>query len=115
MGRKPSDTNREIPKSEHQERLISLQEFQTKAGASDTLVIDIRDSFQRRDASVPNIENIVNAPIDDLVKLIKSKKYQDKELLMFDAVGKQVRWVHYYLKRYGYTRFAFLKGGVGHQ
>ena len=40
---------------------------------------------------------------------------QDKELLLFDAVGRQFKWLHYYLKQYDYTRFKFLEGGLGHQ
>ena len=113
MGKNPSATNQIIPESEHQKRLISLQEFQTKADNSDVIVIDVRDSFQRNNHPAPNIKNVTNAPMDNLVKLIKLKKYQDKELLLFDAVGKQVKWLHYYLKDYGYTRFKFLQGGVG--
>ena len=115
MGARPSPRNKIIPKSEHQEHLMSLEEFQAQAAKDDVVVIDVRDPFQRANVPGPNIAGTINAPIDNLVKLIKSKKYQDKELLLYDAVGKQITWVHYYLKYYGYTRYQFLKGGVGHQ
>ncbi len=115
MGRPLSAFNKMISKSEYQSRLASLEEFRSKATDADVIVIDIRSHSQRMNTPSPALEGIRTAPLDDFLKLVTLRKFRDKELLLYDTVGKQVRWLHYYLKEYGYTRFKFLKGGVGHQ
>ena len=80
MGKTISSRNKVIPSSEHQARVISLQEFQAKAGNSDVIVIDIRDSFQRKYMPAPDIKGIINAPIDNLAKLIESRKHAHSAL-----------------------------------
>lgn len=41
-----------------------------------------------------------------------SNQKQDKDLLIFDQVGKQVQWLEYYLMEYGYKNYWFLKDGA---
>ncbi len=113
MGRPLSAFNQMIPESEYQLRLASLEAFRAKAASSDAIVIDVRNHSQRIHMPGPDIVGIKTAPLDDLLKFVRQRKFRDKELLLYDAVGKQVRWLHYYLKEYGYTRFTFLKGGMG--
>ena len=36
----------------------------------------------------------------------------DKQLLIFDAVGKQVRWLQYHLEANGYNNYSFMEKGV---
>ena len=43
---------------------------------------------------------------------VKAKANQDKKLLIFDQVGKQVIWLEYYLIENGYKDYVFLKGGA---
>jgi len=37
---------------------------------------------------------------------------KDKQLVIFDQVGKQVLWLMYYLEDKGYKNYYFLKGGA---
>ena len=43
---------------------------------------------------------------------VQKKVNQDKHLFIFDQVGKQVRWLEYYLVENGYQNYTFLKGGA---
>ena len=51
-------------------------------------------------------------PMDRLVKLLKKGEFKDKQMLIFDAVGKQVRWLQYHLEDNGYSNYYFLNKGV---
>ncbi len=61
-----------------------------------TLVIDIREPFQRaKDPQLPQnkmltIPNVRNIPSDRLVELLKAGQFKGQQLLLTDAVGKQV-------------------------
>lgn len=43
---------------------------------------------------------------------VAKKANQDMTLLIFDQVGKQVKWLQYYLEEYGYENYHFLEGGA---
>mgnify|MGYP003502318962 FL=1 len=44
---------------------------------------------------------------------MKSKgEFKGNQLLIMDAVGKQVEWIQYYLEAGGYTNYYFLDKGV---
>ena len=47
-----------------------------------------------------------------LVSLVKKGEFKNKQLLIFDAVGKQVRWLQYHLEDGGYSDYYFLAKGV---
>ena len=111
MGQTPAPAENIIPKSELKKRMISFSDFKAKASDGNTMAIDIRDSFQRK--VIPDVANLKHIPLDDLLGHLKKKEYQDKQLLILDAVGKQVRWLQYYLEDYGYTNYSFLEKGVG--
>lgn len=110
MGRTPAPKEKIIPKSELSKRMLSFAEFKKAAEAGDVVVIDIRDPFQRK--KIPSINGLRNIPLDRLTKLLQQKEFSGKKLLLLDAVGKQVRWIQYYLVENGYTDYAFLEKGV---
>jgi hypothetical protein len=60
----------------------------------------------------PRIDGIRNIPLDPLLELVTSRIWTEKRLLFFDAVGKQVRWLQYFLESYDYFDYAFLDGGI---
>lgn len=37
---------------------------------------------------------------------------RNKKLLIYDAVGKQVRWLQYLLEKNNVTGYYFMKGGI---
>ena len=93
-----------------EEKRISFDAFKKLADSPNSIVIDIRDSFQRELS--PDLPGIRNIPLDPLLELVSNRVWTEKKLLFFDAVGKQVRWLQYYLMHFGYYDFAFLDGGV---
>lgn len=110
MGKTPASKEKIIPKAELEKKMLNYAEFTAKAGEADTMVVDIRDPFQRKEnLDIPKIRNI---PLDRLIDLLTKKQFQDQQILFFDAVGKQVEWLQYYLMEHGYSNYYFLEDGV---
>jgi rhodanese-related sulfurtransferase len=110
MGETPARRERVLSAKALDRRLLSFEEFERQAGEPNTLVIDIRDPFQRD--VVPRLSSIRAIPLDPLLDLVTSRIWTEKRLLFFDAVGKQVGWLQYFLKAYDYFDYGFLDGGV---
>jgi len=110
MGKTPADKAKIIPKAEFTKHLISAADFKAKAEGANAVVIDVREPIQRKET--PDFKGIRNIPLDRMIELLKKKEFADKDLLVFDAVGKQVDWLQYHLVENGYTNYSFLDGGV---
>jgi len=113
MGKTPAPADKIIPESELKKRMIPLDEFKTKAANANAMVIDIREPVQRK--VIPDIPNLRNIPLDQLLGQLQKKQFADKQLLVLDAVGKQVEWLQYHLEENGYTNYNFLANGVDGQ
>ena len=101
-----------IPKKDFTDLCLTFDDFKAKAKSSNTVVIDARDFIQASE-KLPGFEKVLSIPLDKLIpNIIAKKRMQDKHLLIFDQVGKQVRWLMYYLKKNGYKNFNFLKKGA---
>ena len=113
LGKEIVDPEKQIiPKSEFKKLLIDFATFKEKAASPNAVVIDARDAKQRS-GDLPGLENVKRIPLDKLIKnVINRGVMQNKELLIFDQVGKQVRWLMYSLVDKGYTDFYFLKSGA---
>jgi rhodanese-related sulfurtransferase len=118
LGQTPVSTDKLISKDDLNAHKIGFADFKAKASAKNAMVIDLRDPFQRaKDSSLPQNKNvdmkgIRNIPMDRLVTLIKKGEFKNKQLLIFDAVGKQVRWLQYHLEEGGYSDYFFMAKGV---
>ena len=118
LDKSPVDPNKLISKQDLNARMLSWADFSSQAGAEGTVIVDIRDPFQRaKNATLDQNKNVKlkrvrNIPLDRLTKLLAKGEFKDKQLLIFDAVGKQVRWLQYYLEEGGYSNYAFLEKGV---
>ena len=88
----------------------AYEEFKKKAASPNTVVVDIREPVQRD--VIPQIQGLRNIPSDRMVDLINKGEFKDKQLLILDAVGKQVEWLQYYLEGKGYSNYLFLEKGV---
>lgn len=109
LGETPVPLRRLISEDYFQGRLITLDAFRRKAQAENTVVIDVRDAIQQGTAmSMP----AVHVPLDEFMAKIDSGEYQGKQLLIFDAVGKQVRWLQYILEDRGHKEYFFLRDGI---
>lgn len=110
LNQTPADPGKLISKDALTARMLSFTDFKAKTASEDSVVIDIRDPMQRKvRLDLPKERNI---PLDRFENLLKSGDMKDKELLIYDAVGKQVRWLMYHLEQNGYTNYVFLSGGV---
>jgi len=74
--------------------------------------MDVRDFDQRKGFPV-KIKGIHQLTIDGAVNLLKKGQGIPKtNILAFDNVGKQVRWLQYYFNEFGIKNYFFLKGGA---
>ncbi len=97
-----------ISDAEFNKRLIDFETFKAKAAKPNTMVIDIREGIQSS-GKLPGLEDARVIPLDVIVPNFVSKKAeQDKTLLIFDQNGKQVKWLMYYLRDFGYQNYYFL-------
>lgn len=110
LGKSPAAKEKLISSEMFAKKKIKYAEFKKKAEGQDAVVIDIREPFQRQE--VPDIAKLRNIPSDRLVQLLAAREFKKKQLLITDAVGKQVEWLQYYLENYGYKNYYFLENGV---
>lgn len=110
MGETPARGDRIISAEDFLHHQLGIDAFAYTAANPKAIVIDIRDPFQRETA--PKVKGIRNIPLDALLELVTSRIWTEKRLLFFDAVGKQVRWLQYFLESYGYFDYYFLEDGM---
>lgn len=110
MGKTPADLKDLPPEDDFKSRLLSASEFKAAAAAAGAVVLDIRDLAQRtKKLDIPNVRSI---PLDKILTVLQGGQFKDKDLLVLDAVGKQVEWLNFHLRKNGYSKYRFLKGGV---
>jgi rhodanese-related sulfurtransferase len=113
LGKVVTDPEKQIiPKTEFKKKAVAYADFKEGAASKAGLVIDVRDTIQRS-KDLPGMGKTLKIPLDKFIpNFIEKKKNQDKPLYIFDQVGKQVRWLEYYLVENGYHNYRFLKGGA---
>lgn len=113
LGKQPVDKSKLVSEQEFELHLLDFQQFKLKSQQKHHLVIDVRDNFQRGGAkALTGIKNSKSIPMNRLILLLDGKFGKDDTLLIYDAVGEQVKWLQYYLKDRGYQNYYFLKGGA---
>jgi len=114
LGVSPVNPQRLISKSDFEKRLVAPDKFEAMLADRNVIVVDVRDRFQREGLSLfPGIDQ--QAYLDDKQKLdkyINKAKSENKTLLIYDAAGKQVRWLMYYLEDKELPNYGFMKGGA---
>lgn len=110
MGKTPVPLDKLISQDTLKKRKLNYAAFKKRTENPAAMVVDIREPFQRH--SIPQLKDIRNIPSDRFTALLKQGEFKDKELLIMDAVGKQVQWIQYYLEMNGYTNYYFLDKGV---
>ena len=76
----------------------------------DSLLIDIREPYQR-DILILE-KSTISAPLNKFHHKINLMKASKSTILIYDAVGKQVRWLQYLLEKHGIENYYFMQGGV---
>ena len=110
LGENPADKNKLLTKKQLQAHMLSYAEFKKKA-AEGGVVVDVRDSFQRK-VLILEEYSVKNIPMGKVNRFIRENSKAGKTLLIFDAVGKQVRWLQYFIEKSKIKDYYFLKNGV---
>jgi predicted sulfurtransferase len=103
-----------ISKASFKKHLIDANAFGDRIANTADIVLDVRDRFQREGISI-FVGREHRVSIDNtrrLDKYINKAKREKKALLIYDAAGKQVRWLQYYLVNKGLKSYFFMKGGI---
>lgn len=107
-----SNSNKLISMKEFQAHLLKPRAFLDKAD-DNCIILDIRDSSQRSDRIFAGYEHAVNlADTSQLDKYLAEAKISNKNICIYDAVGKQIRWIQYYFKKNKVKKYYFLEGGA---
>ncbi|MFV2058978.1 MAG: rhodanese-like domain-containing protein [Thiohalomonadales bacterium] len=116
LGQSPVELDKLIAKKHFKSRLLDPDSFSESIlkYRRQSLIIDIRDKFQRAGVGFyPGIERW--AALDDKKKLndyIKKAVRENKTLYIYDEVGKQVRWLQYALEKAGVRNYYFMDRGA---
>lgn len=114
MGKQILDAEKEIlPYNQFLKVSIDFDTFKQKfAESPQAKLIDARDPIQRT-KKLPGFEDALPIPLDKLIRNVINNGYmKNDQLFIFDQVGKQVRWLMYYLEQQGYKKYYFLSGGA---
>ncbi|MDH5325212.1 MAG: rhodanese-like domain-containing protein [Gammaproteobacteria bacterium] len=116
LGQSPVNIGDLIPKKKLKARMLDPDKFSDMAtqDQSKTLVIDIRDKFQRAGVGFfPGMERWTSLnDMDKLYMHVKKAAAKNKTIYIYDEVGKQVRWLQYALERLGVKNYYFMSDGA---
>lgn len=113
LGRTPVNPASLISDEQLKARLLAPEDFAKQVKQSNTIVLDIRDAFQR--ASFPMFASKRESVALDNKELkvhVDRAKSENKTLLIYDEVGKQIRWLQYFLEHEGVNTYYFMEGGA---
>ncbi len=114
LGNSPVDTTKLIPKTEFRKHLIGSKKFGELLAGKNIIVLDVRDQFQREGVGLfPGVDKRVYLDDhDSIIRYVKKAKNENKTLLVYDAAGKQVRWLMYTLESMKLKNYYFMNGGA---
>jgi rhodanese-related sulfurtransferase len=113
LGKELIDPDKQlIPKAAFKKKCLPFKKFKAGMNSNKSMIIDVRDSIQRT-KKLRGLKKVKKIPLDKFIpNFVEKKVHRDKSLLIFDQVGKQVRWLEYYLVANGYKHYNFLAGGA---
>lgn len=112
LGKNPVKPSRLLGKETLEAHMLAPEAFGQRIG-DDTIVLDIRDTIQKNSINLfPMRQRSVPLDNTQLKIYIDMARNENKTLLFYDAVGKQVRWLQYYLEEEGAENYYFMKGGA---
>lgn len=114
LGKTLGDPQKLISKTRLKSHMVKPQDFEAALVRTDIIVLDVRDRFQREGLALfPGIDR--RAALDkkeEIKKYVEQAKRENKTLMVYDAAGKQVRWLMYYLEEEGLKNYKFMSGGA---
>lgn len=112
LGAALEDKSKLISSTEFKSHCLPFDQFKAKAVDQRSVTVDVRD-FVQASGKLPGVETARTIPLDQFIpNFVEKGMEKDKALLIFDQVNKQTEWLMYYLKKHGYTNYAFLEGGA---
>lgn len=109
LGESPVSLDKLIDDELRQAHLLTPGDFVAAIGKR-TMVIDIREHFQRDVIILTKVTRVASS--DKILGLIKKAEKEGLTLLIYDAVGKQTRWLQYLLEKEGLQDYYFMEGGL---
>lgn len=112
LGKSPMNPDALIDEERFKARLLAPKDFADRARGA-AIILDVRDRVQRDTPLFPFRE--LRAQLDEKDKIdaaIEQAKQENKTLLVYDAVGKQVQWMQYHIEGKGLKDYYFMKGGA---
>ena len=109
MGETPANLDHLISNETLSAHTLSPAEFVKKIN-DQAVVIDVRDTFQRTSKILEKVTHHV--PLGKANSFAKRQAENGKTLLIYDEVGKQVRWLQYYLEHVKIKNYYFMEKGV---
>lgn len=115
LGKSLKSPSQLIPKSMLKKHMLDPKKFaKYTENKKHFITIDVRSRYQRAGVGLfPFIEQWI--PLERTVvleKAMKDARSDNKTLLIYDEVGKQVRWLQYRLEEMGVKKYYFMKGGA---
>lgn len=109
----PLDVDSLISDEQFKAHLLEPDVFTELANNPNSLILDIRDRFQREGVSIFSGKER-SVPLDNtkLKNYVDQAKQQNKTLFIYDATGHQVKWLQYFLESHGLTSYFFMKDGA---
>lgn len=114
LGKTLNDPKKLISKDDFKKHTISPDDFGNRIADTEAIVLDVRDRFQREGISL-FVGREFRVYLDDTKRLdrfINKAMKEGKPLLIYDAAGKQVVWLQYYLQEKGVKEYYFMEGGI---
>lgn len=112
LGKTPVDPKQLLGKEKLAAHMLAPETFGQRVNRN-TIVLDIRDTIQKSAISLfPMHQRSVPLDNNSLKTYVDQAKKENKTLMIYDAVGKQVRWLQYYLEEQQVPQYYFMKGGA---
>ena len=114
LGKTLDDPKKLISKDTFKKHLLTPDKFGERIADTSDIVLDVRDRFQREGISI-FVGREYRVSIDNTNRLdryIEKAIKENKSLLIYDAAGKQVQWLQYYLEDKGLKSYFFMQGGI---
>lgn len=114
LGKGPVNLDDLIAGDTFKSHLLKPEEFSAQALQGDAVLLDVRDGFQRAGVGL-FVGKEAWASLDDsqrLKELIVQARSDGRALYIYDAVGKQVRWLQYLIEDSDVPEYYFMERGA---
>jgi len=114
QGQSPVVSTQLIDETDFKKHLLNSEQFSREVEKRQSLLLDIRDRTQRSMLSL-FVGYEFHTSLDErqlFNKYIARAIAENRSLLIYDAAGKQVEWLMYYLEAKGVKSYYFLEGGA---